>query len=357
MAFVTPTYNELVERMQSNLNGELIAAGHKPLFLERWLLWIFVRVVAAAIFALYGTVSWTSRQLLPTTADRDGLIGFASLYGLTPIPAAKNTVRLFFSGTNGTSIPIGTEVVRSDGFVYVTTEAGAISGSTAILEAEADLAGELGNVTDGLEMTLAETIVGLDAEVTVDETDEVGADEEDTEAFRARVLARIRETPQGGAAADYVAWMKTVAGVYRAKALPLARGAGTVDGVFLHESGTGDLGIPTSGQIAAVQAAVDAVRPVTADFEAKAPGAVTINVTATLIVPSTTDVKDAVEAEWAALFRSKALASGGTTLYVSELYAAAMAAEGVTAITLSSPSSTQTCEDDEAFTLGTVTWP
>lgn len=355
--FERPTYAELVDRMQSSLNGYLVAAGYKPLFLERWLLWILVRVFAAAVHSTYGTLDWLSRQFLPTTADREGLVSFATLYGLEPLDATPNTITVLFTGTNGTAIPSGTEIVRDDGLVYVTTAAGSISGSTATIAAEADTAGVIGNVETGVTLTLASPISGIDSEATVATSADVGADDEDTEAFRDRVLERIRETPQGGAAGDYVAWAKTVTGVYRAKALPLARGAGTVDVVFLHESGSPPLGIPSGGQITSVQTAIDALRPVLADVVVAAPGTVSVAVTVTTLVPDTTDVQDAVEAEWNALMRAKALTSGGTSLYVSELYSAAMAAAGITAITISVPSSTTTCADDEAFTLGAITWP
>ena len=360
MALTTPTYTELVDRMQADLNGQLTAAGYDPLFLERWLLWVWVRVYAALIYSMHGTLAWVSRQLLPTTAEREGLVSFADVYGLEPNEASKATGTLRFTGTNGTTVPSGTEVVRSDGVVFVTTAAGDIGDVTSSLldlAAECDVAGITGNMADGTDLTLSSPISGVDSAVNAEGAWTTGADEEATEDFRARVLARIRETPQGGAEADYVAWMRDVSGVYRAKALPLFRGAGTVDGIFLHTSGTGVLGVPTAPQVTAVQDAVDLVRPVTADFLARAPAEVTVAVTVTTILPNTTDMKDAVEAEWSAMFRAKALATGGTTLYPSELYAAAASATGLTAIVISVPSGATTCDEDEVLVLGVVTWP
>lgn len=355
--FDRPTYDELVTRMQSDLDGELVGAGYVPLFLRRWILWILVRVFAAAVHSLYGTLDWLSRQFLPTTADREGLISFASLYDVTPNEAVANTLTITFTGTNTTVIPAGTEVVREDGVVFVTTAEGTIALGEATVAAVCDVAGEIGNLEVGTILSLSSPISGVDTDGEVATSAEIGADEEETEDFRYRVLERIRETPQGGAAADYVAWMRDVSGVYRAKALPLARGAGTVDGVFLHESGTGVLGVPTSGQIEAVQDAVDLVRPVLADFLARAPTEVTIAITVTALVPDTVEMRGLVEDEWDALCRAKALQDGGTSVYVSELYQAAMAAAGITAITISVPATTQTCDDDEVLVIGVITWP
>lgn len=360
MAFTRPTYTELRDRMQSDLNGQLVAAGYKPLFLERWLLWIFIRVFAALVHSLYGTLVWVSRQLLPTTADREGLVSFAEVYDLAPLDAEKATGTLRFTGTNGSTIPVGTEVVREDGVVFVTTAGGEIGDDTSSLldlAAECGVAGTIGNMDDGQDLALASPISGVDSAVNAQGAWTTGTDDEDTEDFRDRVLARIREVPQGGAEADYVAWMRGVSGVYRAKALPLARGAGTVDGVFLHTSGTEILGLPTSPQITEVQDAVDLVRPVTADFLARAPGTVSVNTTATTILPNTTDMKAAVLAEWNAMYRAKALTPGGTTVYPSELYAAAAQAEGLVAIVLTVPAAPVTCDDDECLIMGTPTWP
>ena len=360
MAFARPTYTELVDRMTSDLNGQLVAAGYKPLFLKRWLLWILVRVYAAVVHSLYGTLEWALRQFFATTAEREYLEIIGSQFGLTLNPAAKATGVLRFTGVDGTTIPSGTEVVREDGAVFITTEGGDIGDSVSSLldlAAEADLAGTTGNMDDGTDLALSSPISGADTAVNAYGAWSTGTDDEATEDFRDRVLARIREVPQGGAEADYVAWMRAVSGVYRAKALPLARGAGTVDGVFLDTSGTGILGIPTSPQIAAVQAYVDSVRPVTADFVAAAPSTVSVAITVGSIVPNTSDARAAVEAEWNALFRAKALVAGGTTLYISELWAAASQASDVSAIDIDSPTGTTTCEDDEAFILGVVTWP
>ena len=55
---------------------------------------------------------------------------------------------------------------------------------------------------------------------------------ESDEPLRKRALDRIRQRGSSGNAADYVAWAREVKGVALAAAVPLGRGAGTVDVYF-----------------------------------------------------------------------------------------------------------------------------
>ncbi len=60
---------------------------------------------------------------------------------------------------------------------------------------------------------------------------------ESDEKLRRRVLDHIRARSAGGNAADYVAWALEMEGVAAAAAVPLGRGAGTVDVYFAPEEG------------------------------------------------------------------------------------------------------------------------
>lgn len=359
MPFTRPTLQELITRTQGDLNSTFAAAGYgADSRIRRSLLWVTARVFAGGWHAMYGVLDWLSRQILPSTSDDEQLVAQAALYGLTKRPpqASDGSVRL--TGTSGTVIPIGTELARSDGVIVETTAAGTLASSEATIAAVAQEPGDEGNMELATALTLVSPIAGVDSTATAVAGGggwSTGSDIETTTELRARLAARIRETPQGGAEGDYVAWALQVSGVTRARCLPEARGAGTVDVVFLHAEGTAPLGIPTSGQIAAVQTYLNAVAPVVADVLVRAPAVVDVDYTFDSLDADTVDVHNAIEAELTAMFAARALVS--TTLSPSDSYTAISSADGVVGFDVSVPSAPVTCDADEVLGLGTITWP
>lgn len=359
MAFARPTYDELVTRVSGDMRSQLLAAGKRadPL-LRRSKMWVLARVYAAVYHVLYGVLDWVSRQILVSTAtDIDYVIEHGRTDGVEQKLATKASGVLRFSGTPTTAIADGTTVVREDGVTYVTTDAGVVGGGgTVDIAAEASEAGADGNMTSGTTLTMASTIAGIDAEVEWVSGFDAGTDDETVDALRDRVLARRRETPHGGAAGDYEMWSLEVAGVFRALAIPLARGAGTVDVVFLHTGGTG-IGIPTSGQIEDVDDYLNGAgrRPVTADMLVRAPTEVDVDFDFGSLDPDTGPIRTAIEEALDDLFLEKALTT--TTINPSDFYTAIAAVEGLDGFDLDLPASAATCAEDEVLVRGTMTWP
>lgn len=360
MAFARPTFDALVARIAGDMRSQLLAAGKRadPL-LRRSKMWVLSRVYAALYHVLYGVLEWISFQILPSTAtDISYLTAFGEAFGISRLLATKATGVVTFTGVDTTPIPSGTEFVREDGFVYVTTADGEIGSSTpgeVNIAAEADVEGEDGNMDSGTTLTLSEPIAGVDSAVTWASGFDDGTDDETIEALRTRILERMAQTPQGGSAADYEIWAKQVAGVFRALAVPLARGAGTVDLYFLHTGGTG-IGIPTGGQVTTVQAYIDSKRPVTADCDVLAPTEVAVDFTIDALTPDTAETRAAIEAELTSLFSSVALVEGAETIYPSQFSQAAQAAEGVTGCDIDVPAAAVTAATGEVLVLGTITW-
>jgi uncharacterized phage protein gp47/JayE len=135
---------------------------------------------------------------------------------------------------------------------------------------------------------------------------------------------------------------------------PLGRGAGTVDVYFLHQGGSG-IGIPTSGQIADVQASLDENRPVVADALALAPTTVAVDFTIA-ISPDNAGNRTAVETELDALFLLRA-GSGGT-INVSDYWAALtpLIGAGLDSLDITSPVAGITPAVGEVAVRGTITW-
>jgi uncharacterized phage protein gp47/JayE len=352
--FARPTLAELVDRIRGDLRGRLGVDG--PL-LRRAMIDVLGAVWAGAVHTLYGFLDWLSKQVLADTADRDWLLRKAALYGVTPIPATFAAGNVTATGTNGSVIPTGT-ILRLDAVVsYRVTTGQTIASGTATLPVTAVLAGVASNVVAGVSLTFESPISGVNSTATVATGGLVGGvDEEATEAFRTRFLLRLREPPEGGADQDYRAWALEVAGVTRAWTYPNENGLGTVVVRFVRDNEAPIF--PDAGEIAAVQTALNAERPVTAVVTAVAPTelatAFTIHV-----APDTTDTRTAVTAELADLMKRVAEPGDGLgrgTVLLSAIRTAVGTAAGVTDYTVSVPSANVVPGVGQLPTVGVITW-
>jgi uncharacterized phage protein gp47/JayE len=178
-----------------------------------------------------------------------------------------------------------------------------------------------------------------------------GSDEETDAQLRARLLERMRTPPHGGAAADYIAWALEVQGVTRAWVYPLEGGPGTVTVRFVRDDDAPI--IPDTGEVAAVQAHLDEVRPVTATLTVAAPTAVPLNYTIS-ITPDTAAIRAAVEAELVDLLRRDAKPGG--SILKSQIEVAVGVAEGVKDFTVSVPAGDVVHSTGQLATHGVITW-
>lgn len=350
MAFDRPTLPSLVDRIQADLVSRLGGSGAP---LRRSVVAVLARVVAGAVHMLYGALDYLSRQLFADVADDAYLVRFASLYGLSKNPATFATGQVIVTGTDGQDVANNTVFRRSDGAEFVAALGGTISGGLLILTVVAVLAGAAGNCDAGVVLTFESPAAGVDSDVTVHgDTISGGTDIEGTESLRTRLLERIRSAPQGGAESDYIDWALSVAGVTRVWVYPNQLGAGTVVVYFVRDDDAGSI-IPSGGEVTTVQTYIDTVRPVTAAVTVAAPTEVAWNFTLA-VVPNTTAVKDAVEAELTDLFRTEG--EPGVTLPISAVRTAIGIAPGLTDYTLTIPSADLTHSAGELPMLGTITW-
>ena len=358
VGYARPTLSELIEDLRASFRTAFVAAG-RPLeaFVRNTIPWVLTRVWGDALHNLYGLLEYAHRQILPSTADTEWLEEWAKVVGLARLAPEKSVGPVNFIGFDLTVIPLGTALVRSDGVQYVTTAAGAISGSVGQVLAECVTPGAIGNMSSGAQLELVTPIVGLNNTAFPQFPAGAwanGADVETDEALRERVLLRLQRPPQGGAAVDYEQWARLVVGVTKVWVVPLGRGAGTVDVYFLHEGGTG-IGVPTVGQVADVQAEIDARRPVVADALAIAPTEVPVAFSIA-ISPDTAGNRAAVEAELDALFLLKA--GTGADIFMSDYWAAvtSVVGAGVDSVSISVPSTTTTVGVGQVATRGAITW-
>lgn len=354
MPFARPSLAELIDRISGDLRGRLEIDG--PL-LRRAMADVLSAVWGGAVHTLYGFMDWLSRQLFADTAEREQLLRMAKAYGITPAAATFATGNVGATGTNGSVIPINT-ILRLDAVTsYRVTTGQTIASGIATLPVVAVLAGAAGNLEAGAALSLESPITGVNSILNVATGGlAAGNDEEGTEEVRARFLLRLREPPEGGADQDYIAWALAVAGVTRAWTYPVELGLGTVVSRFVRDS---DVTIfPDSGEVAAVQASLDANRPITAVATAVAPTSLSVAFTIH-IVPDTADTRAAVTAELADLFVRLSEPGDGVSrgkILLSQIRTAIGIAEGVTDYTLTLPSADVIPGVGQLPTVATPTW-
>jgi len=354
--FVRPTLAELATRTVADFRGRLGTVGA---LLRRAVADIAGIVWAGAVHEVHGHLEWLSLQLFASSAERQYLLIIADMYGIRPTPATFATGPVICTGDDGEIVPEDTILVRSDGFTYrVTADSDPIAGGTVTVIVEAVLAGSDGNLDEGESLVFESPIPNIDSTATVGDDGIVGGfEEEDTEGTRDRLLLRLREPPEGGADQDYEAWAIAVAGVTRAWVYPNENGLGTVVVRFVMDEEDDIFPNPTA--VAAVQAALDEERPITAEVTALAPTPLEVDFTIA-VVPNTVAVQDAVEAELADLLLRLAEPGDGETdrgtILLSKIQTAIGVAQGIEDFTLTVPAADVVPALGELAVMGTITW-
>lgn len=137
--------------------------------------------------------------------------------------------------------------------------------------------GSIGNQYFGVMQPVSNGITAITA--TLSDVLVPGADEETDEALREKFYTKVRLPATSGNAYHYQLWALEVPGTGAAKVFPLADGPGTVT-VLMVDS---DKGISESLP-ATVAAYIETVRPIGATVTVKSPDALTVNVTANVLL-------------------------------------------------------------------------
>ena len=355
MSFSRPDLPILIDRAVADIESRLPGADAR---LRRSNLNVLARVHAGATHGLYGYLDWLSRQILPDTADAEILERHARIWlTIGRIPAAYAVGQATVTGSDGAVIPAGTVFKRSDGTAYAAESEATIAGGSALVTLVAEVAGQAGNAAAGSALTLDSPIAGVNAAATVTAGALTGgADIEDDDSLRIRLLERIQQPPMGGAKADYVAWAKEVPGVTRAWCYPEEMGDGTVTVRFVRDDDASL--IPDANEVAAVQAYIDERRPVAAELFVVAPVAAPVAFEVEL-VPATASVKAAVEASLRDLLLREAEPEGGLgegRILLSHIREAISLAAGETDHHLIAPVADVTPAIGAMATFGSLVW-
>lgn len=178
----------------------------------------FLRVLSAgeALVAasMYRYAAERVLQNFAMTATGDGLVLIGTEFGVLKKAAVATVLIFTLPGTNGIIIPAGTDFIGdSNGVRYFSDASATITGGFATITATAENVGVIGNLIVSDTLTIGTQVAGAENIATITVVDTTGADEEEEEAYRERVLFAIRSTTGGNNPTDYKVWAEAVAGV------------------------------------------------------------------------------------------------------------------------------------------------
>ena len=315
--FALPTINELAERSRMAFRRNLKGS-------DAWVwpnnVYASAKVIASMVFEAFGFLSYVSRMIFAHTApDIETLLMHGEEYGIARKPATPAGGSYTFTATAALDVATGAVLERTDGRRYLVTAGGVLAvPGTLTVPIVAVLDGAGGNAIAGTSLAVISGVTGAGASTATGAVGPgdivLGADVEDIEAYRARILFRKRNPPHGGSAADYVLWALQVSGVTRVFVERLWNGPGTVR-VYVLMDGSFANGIPDTAAVARVQDFIDLVCPAGAIVTVAAPVATLIAVTVSGLSPNTPDVQNAVRAELADTFFRLGRVSGTDTAH------------------------------------------
>ena len=325
----------------------------------------FVTVTAKVLAALSHEfelrMAYLARQLFASTATGEFLARHGSDVGIFRKPSSAASGLIHGIAPAGVTYPAGIRFL-SGNVVYLSTASASadLSGNLELAVAAQSNGSVTNRDVDGI-LALADPVLwpDLGAEWTVG-SDGLGggADREDEDSLRARILFRKRNPPGGGKLSDYESIALSVPGVLKAWAFraPLAPGFLVIH--FLFE-GRVDF-IPQPGDVAAVQAAIDAQRLVRVDDSvATAPVARPVNVEIEGLAFDTPEIRAGIERAIRAMFLNRCRPGiAGDTFTVSRSWFS----EAISGVTgedrheLIEPATDIMLTNGQFPTLGTVTY-
>lgn len=344
MPWDLPGPDAIAARMAATLEGSIPGLDARS---PNRLAAILARSQALAAEDLYLYQQYLAGEMFADSATDVARHG--AIWGIARNLATQASGSVTLNGVAGTALPALLALTAPNGLSYLTQSAVTLTGTAvdrvAVLCTKA---GSLGNLPAGAALTPATPFAGL-AGATVFTGGIIGQDDEALETWRARILRRIRIGPDYGQTGSYVRAALGVPGVAYAAERPLWLGAGSV-GVVVAMAGPR---VPTGGELTTVQAALDAMRPVTAQVLAVSASLLPVNVTVALN-PDTVVTRGAVQSALGAFFLTEGAIGG--TLFRSRMIEAVSSAAGEYSHTLSVPSGDVALGAAQLATLGTVTF-
>jgi hypothetical protein len=214
MSINLPTTQKITDNILVFLEGQLeqVAPTNEKAFLK----------VLAAILAFSDTLmlkyaAERSKQNLAKTATGDDLKNIGLDIGIIFKTAIAAVLKIEIIATDGTVIPQNTPLIGdANGLRYFSDAEETATGGVATITATCEIDGADGNLNDSETLTLNTIIPNAQNIGTVTKTVIDGANEEDQEVYRERVLIAQRAVRGGGNAFDHKIWAEEVEGVFEA---------------------------------------------------------------------------------------------------------------------------------------------
>lgn len=299
-----------------------------------------VRLLACAVQleSLYRYADWCVAQAFPQTAVGENLDRQGALRALTRNGGAAAEGEIEFS----IPMALGHDLIIEEGTVccttglqrFVTVQTGVLpAGECSVrVAARAEQPGEAGNVAQNTITVLTLAPTGVTA-CTNPEPFSGGANDEEDEHFRARILQTYAELPNGANAAWYRVRAMDHDGVAAATVLPRVNGVGTVGVVIASEEG-----MPSQALIDEVYESLQSAREIAVDVTVRAPDVVNVSVAGTIKPAQNVSFAEASAAAEQAIRARLSGGNLGMSVYRSQLISAVMSTGKVENCTLIAPS-------------------
>lgn len=227
--------------------------------------WKRLRVIAGAGTDINAMLQAVERDLWPDTAEEGALERHGDLRQLPRKGAIKASGALagLIRGDVAATWLATDALVHTNGQRYFPDSGGTI-GATGeeLVGITAETGGILGNLSAGDVLTWETPLANIEDEVELQVDLDGGLDQESIGAYRTRVLNRIAEPAMGGNANDWEQWiLESSDDIATGYVWPNRNGKGSVDIAAL-KAGSGSNRLLDGTERAALQAAVDLLRPV-----------------------------------------------------------------------------------------------
>ena len=237
-------YDLLIQSFQEKFNNRLR-------LLPKSFIVVLAKVCAAIFVVPYKLAGWFYLQLFPDTAsfDRVNVLGhdlrplvkLGNLFGVGEPTSGQEWEGVIAAvvALEGQVIMQGAQL-KSDktGLVYVTSETVTTAGESVNLPVYCSQAGAAGNLEIGDELKFVSPLSGVEQAAAVSSVTQAGVDDETEAHYRARVVNRYSNQPQGGALSDYRIWAFDAAGVLQTYPY---NGENSPGDVIIYVAGTTDV--------------------------------------------------------------------------------------------------------------------
>ena len=311
--------------------------------------------VAAEVYGLYLQADWTWRQCFPQTAAGEYLDLHAALRGVERKGTCRAEGIIRFSvpraGETARTIPAGTVCMTAGLVRFETTQEATLPAGELSVDAPARALepGAAGNAAAGTILTMAVAPAGI-AACTNPAGFTGGADREDDESLRKRVLDTYRRLANGANAAYYAQSAMTFGEVAAVSVLPRKRGVGTVDVVISTLSG-----VPGEALVEQVREKLAKAREIAVDVEVYGPTLQTVDVAVKVQVEGNRDAERVLAEVRNALQGWFSGTRLGQPVLQAELGSLIYAVEGVANYAITAPTADLALSPEILPVLGTLT--